>query len=300
MLIKFRMLIQLVFTAVTNGYVIGFVEGKIYQGNFKFTCVPGLNCYSCPSALGSCPIGAVQAMLTGRKKSFPFYIVGIGLLFGILFGRFICGFLCPFGLVQDLLHKIKFSQFKLFNKRELPKKISKPLTYLKYLILIVFVIVMPIFVTDKFGLSDPFFCKWICPSGTLFGGVPLLTLNKGLRNNIGFLFGVKASILILIIVSSIIVYRPFCKYLCPLGAFYGLFNKFSFYQMNVDKTKCTNCKACEKACPMQVEVLKDINSPECIRCGECTKACKYSCISTGFLLKEKIETKDCYSIEVDL
>lgn len=295
MLIKFRLLIQLVFTAITNGYVIGFLDGKIYQGNLKFACVPGLNCYSCPGAFGSCPIGAVQAMLTGRKKSFPFYIVGVCLLFGIIFGRFICGFLCPFGLVQDLLYKIKLDKLKFLSKKELPPKIAKPLTYLKYVILVVFVILMPIFVTDKFGLSDPFFCKWICPSGTLFGGVPLLTLNEGLRDNIGFLFGVKASILAIIIISSIIIYRPFCKYLCPLGAFYGLFNKLSFYQMSVDKLKCTKCMQCEKRCPMQVEVLKDINSPECIRCGECKKACPHSCITTSLDKYEMFSTTSNYN-----
>lgn len=276
MLIKFRLLIQSIFTALTNGYLIGFLEGKIYQGNLKYVCVPGLNCYSCPSAMGSCPVGALQSMLTGSKKTFPYYIVGVCLLFGVIFGRFICGFLCPFGLVQDLLYKIKTKKF------ELPKKFNNILRYLKYVILVVFVILMPIFVTDKFGLSDPFFCKWICPSGTLFGGIPLLSLDEGLRSNIGYLFGIKISILAFIIITSIISYRPFCKYLCPLGAFYGLFNKFSFYQMSVNHDKCTKCMQCEKKCPMQVQVLKDINSPECIRCGECKKACNFDCISADF------------------
>lgn len=276
MIIKFRLLIQLIFTAITNGYIVGFLQGKIYQGNLKYACVPGLNCYSCPSALGSCPVGALQSMLTGSKKTFPYYIVGVCLLFGVIFGRFICGFLCPFGLVQDLLYKIKTKKY------ELPNKLNSILRYLKYVILIVFVILMPIFVTDKYGLSDPFFCKWICPSGTLFGGIPLLTLDEGLRSNIGYLFGLKFLILLTIIITSIISYRPFCKYLCPLGAFYGIFNKFSFYQMAVNHDTCTKCMQCEKKCPMQVKVLKDINSPECIRCGECKKACKYNCISAGF------------------
>lgn len=283
MIIKFRLMIQLLFTAITNGYITGFLEGKIYQGNIKYACVPGLNCYSCPSAFGACPIGAVQAMLTKSQKSFPYYIVGIGLLFGITLGRFICGFLCPFGMVQDLLHKIKTKKFKI------PKKVSKILTYLKYVILIVFVILMPIYLTDKFNLSEPYFCKLICPSGTLFGGIPLLTLNEGLRENIGSLFFLKFSILIIILVTSIITYRPFCKYICPLGAFYGLFNKYSFYQMKVDKVSCTNCKQCEKKCPMEVEVTKNINSPECIRCGECVKACNFGSISTSFDILNKNE-----------
>ena len=135
-------------------------KGKIYQGNIKTVCVPGLNCYSCPAATGACPIGAFQAVIGSSRFKFSYYITGFFILLGVTLGRFICGFLCPFGWFQDLLHKIpgkKFSTARL-----------KPLRYLKYIILIVFVILLPMFVTNSVGMGDPFFCKYICPQG-VFG-----------------------------------------------------------------------------------------------------------------------------------
>ena len=94
-----RLWVQVLFTALTNGYVIGFTEGKIYRGTSKKLCVPGLNCYSCPGAVGSCPIGSLQAVLGSKNYKFSFYVIGFLMIFGSLMGRFVCGWLCPFGLV---------------------------------------------------------------------------------------------------------------------------------------------------------------------------------------------------------
>ena len=124
-----RLIIQFSFVAVTNGYIKGFAGGKIYTGKLKMFCVPGLNCYSCPGALGSCPMGALQSTLGSRDYSFAFYVLGILMLFGALGGRFVCGFLCPFGLLQDLLYKIPFFK-KLKN---IPG--NRFLKYLKYILL---------------------------------------------------------------------------------------------------------------------------------------------------------------------
>lgn len=272
---KSRLLIQIGFTVLTNGYFIGFMKGTIYQGSGKYVCVPGLNCYSCPGAVGSCPIGAFQSMLTGSDKKFPYYVLGSLMLVGVIFGRVVCGFLCPFGLVQDLLHRIKS------KKIELPKTVDKKLRYLKYIIGLLFVIVLPLVLINQFGISSPYFCKWICPSGTLFGSIPLLSMNETLRGNIGVLFNWKMFVLLFFLITSVFSYRPFCKYICPLGAFYGLFNRFSFYQMSIDKTKCTDCKLCEKNCKMGVEITRNINSVECIRCGECKDVCPQNCIESG-------------------
>jgi len=202
------------------------------------------------------------------------------MLFGVVFGRLICGFLCPFGFIQDLLYKIKLPKITV------PKKVDKPLRYLKYAVLILPVVILPIFLTNKFGMAQPYFCQWICPAGTLEGGIPLVLMNKGLRDMVGFLFNWKMALLIFTILSSILIYRPFCKYICPLGAFYSLFNKYSFYQMNVDKLKCNGCKICEKQCKMNVEITKEINSLECIRCGECKDVCPKGAITSGLSLKQ--------------
>lgn len=271
---KKRHLIQLIATVLTNGHLSGFVQGTIWQGRSKSICVPGLNCYSCPGALGACPIGALQASLNGNKPGFPYYVVGFLILFGTLFGRLICGFLCPFGFLQDLLYKIKG------KKLQIPERVDGILRYLKYVILIVFVILLPAVVHDAFGIGDPWFCKYICPAGTLEGGIPLLIHNESLRNMIGILFSWKFFLLTLFLLSSVFIYRPFCKYICPLGAIYGLFNRIGFYKMNVDEAKCIHCGACERRCKMNVKVLKNINSAECIRCGECKENCPVNAIQS--------------------
>lgn len=262
-----RLFIQLAFTALTNGYVKGFTHGKIYQGKLKMICVPGLNCYSCPGALGACPLGSLQSSLSSRDMKLAFYVLGLLMLFGTVFGRFICGFLCPFGLVQDLLYKIPFVK-KLKN---MPG--HKALTKLKYVFLIVFVVLLPSCIRDITNQGTPWFCKYICPSGTLLAGIPLTITNEQLRAATGILFAIKVSILIIIVLLSIVFYRPFCKYICPLGAFYGLFNKVSLIRYNINKEKCTSCNKCTKVCKMGIDVKSIPNSAECIRCNECIKAC---------------------------
>ena len=98
-LVRFRGWIQAAATLLTNIHIPNLFKGKIYQGNVKTMCVPGLNCYSCPAATGACPIGAFQAVVGSSKFKFTYYITGFFILLGVLLGRFICGFLCPFGAV---------------------------------------------------------------------------------------------------------------------------------------------------------------------------------------------------------
>lgn len=271
-----RTWIQLAAACLTNGYATGFLGAKIYKGNLKQFCVPGLNCYSCPGALGSCPIGALQAVLGDRKFRFSYYVFGVLIVFGCLLGRLVCGFLCPFGLVQDLLHKIPV------RKRAVPEKLDRRLRALKYAVLVILVVILPLTATDALGTGSPYFCKWLCPAGTLEGGVPLLLGNEGLRQSIGGLFGWKLFVLLAVVLISVWIYRPFCKYLCPLGAFYSLFNRVGLYRMAVNEEKCTHCGQCEKACGMGVKVTKNINALECIRCGECARACPHGAIEKGF------------------
>ncbi len=266
---RIRLVVQLLFTIVTNGYLYGFLNGKIYRGNLKYVCVPGLNCYSCPGAAASCPIGALQALLNQRGFQIPF--CGFLFLFGSLMGRFVCGWLCPFGLVQDLLHKIP-----VFRKiKRLP--FHHVLKYGKYAVLILFVGVGSVFLFGGFA-KVPAFCKYICPSGTFFGALPLLAVNESLRSQIGGLFFWKASLMIFILFLSVKCYRPFCQYLCPLGAVYGLFNRFSLVQIHWEKDICISCGACERACPVALSKMEISCSSECIRCGRCVEACPVKCL----------------------
>lgn len=283
--IGFRKTVQSVWTVLTNGYIIGFFKGKIYTGNLKNMCVPGLNCYSCPGSLGSCPIGSLQAVLGSAKYKFSFYLLGFFLLVGTLFGRLVCGFLCPFGLIQELLYKIPFvKKIKTF-------RLDRPLRWLKYIILAVFVILLPLFIVDAAGTGSPWFCKWICPAGTLEGGIPLISASPALQGVIGFLFHWKLAILLITVLLSILIYRPFCKYICPLGAIYALFNKVSVYRYHVDREKCTSCGKCEKVCPMQISPVRETNHLECIRCGGCKEICSSGAITSGFSLGSKNQGK---------
>ncbi len=278
--VNLRTWVQICFAAITNGYAAGFAEGKIYRGQAKKLCLPGLNCYSCPGALGSCPIGSLQATLTDRNYSFAFYVIGFLILAGALAGRFICGWLCPFGLVQDLLHKIPFPK----KLKKLPG--DKILKYLKYVILIGFVIILPLTVLDIIGQGKPWFCEYICPSGTLFAGIPLIASNPILQSVLGWLFTWKMTVLIVLVILSIMVFRPFCKYLCPLGAIYGLFNPVALYRFRIADDKCTKCGLCQKACPVDIAVYKTPNSPECIRCGRCKSVCPHSAVTNFTSLKK--------------
>ncbi len=210
-------------------------------------------------------------MVGSSKFSFSYYITGFLILLGVLLGRFICGFLCPFGWFQELLHKIP--------TKKLSTKKLRPLTYLKYAVLLVMVFLLPAFLVNDVGMGDPFFCKYLCPQGVLEGAIPLSLANSGIRAALGSLFTWKFSILLAVIVLSIVFYRPFCKWLCPLGAFYALFNRVSLFQMKVDKNKCVSCGKCAKACKMDVDVTKMPNHAECIRCGMCIRACPTSAVS---------------------
>ncbi len=274
---KIRLFIQICFATLSNGYLKGFYKGKIYQGDFKYLCNPGLNCYSCPASLTSCPIGSLQAVLSNREYKFSLYVLGFIGAFGIISGRFICGFLCPFGLVQDLLFKIPIIK----KIRNLPGE--KFLRFLRFIILAVFVIILPLAALDITGLGFPWFCKYICPTGTLEGGIPLVLLNKSLQSAAGFLFKWKVFILFLTVIFSIIIYRPFCRYICPLGAIYGIFNKFSFYRYRVASEKCIKCGECEKSCNLSIRVWENPDSIDCIRCGKCKSACPTGAISSGFV-----------------
>ncbi len=266
--LKIRRWVQIGSAAVGNGYLKGFKTSSIYQGPLKNGCVPFLNCYSCPGALFSCPIGAMQATISEAGGKFdlnaiPLLVIGFLSLVGSLVGRAVCGWACPFGFIQDLLNKIPSKKFAGW----------KWLKYLKYTILIIFVFLLPAFMVDEFDMGAPSFCKFICPAGTLEGGIPLTLMKPDLRNQLGVLFSWKMSFLVAILALAVFFKRPFCRWFCPLGAFYGPFNKISLKQIGIDKDACVKCGKCSKVCPMSLNVPEEINSCDCIRCFDCKAEC---------------------------
>lgn len=257
-----RRIIQLYAALLFNANLKGFKTGKIYKGDFKNICAPGINCYSCPGAVGACPLGALQNALTESGNKLPFYMVGIVLLYGLLFARWICGFLCPFGLIQDLLHKIKTPKLK-------KSRVTRVLSYFKYVLLGFLVIGVPLI---YLGFAMPGFCKYICPAGMLEGAFGLLSNpdNAGMMAMLGPLFTWKFLLLVGFIAGSIFIYRFFCRFFCPLGALYGLFNKIAFIGVKLDRDACTDCGLCAGTCKMDI---RHVGDHECIQCGECIDVC---------------------------
>ncbi len=261
-----RKFIQFAALILTNREIGNLFSGKIYKGEEKYLCAPGINCYSCPAATLSCPIGALQTVGGAAGYGISLYAFGFIMLFGVIFGRAVCGFFCPFGLFQELLHKIPLKKIKLF----------KPLIYLKYFTLTVFVLLLPVI-----G-AKPAFCEYICPAGTLEAALPLILTHSEYRESLGFLFILKMTVLFVIIVGSVNIYRFFCRTLCPLGAFYGLLNKISVYGMTFNKDLCVSCGSCKNACPMELNPALETNNFECVRCGKCAENCKNNALSLKF------------------
>ena len=276
---KARRRFQLASALAVNAYWPAWLKGTIYQGKIKGVCLPVLNCYSCPSAVGACPIGALQNFFAGLQFNFSIaryqaglYVLGVLGIFGGLLGRLPCGWLCPFGLIQDLLYKVP--------SPKLP--IPRVLTYVRHLILIILVAALPLLAMDEFGMGKTWFCAWVCPAGTLEAGLPLVALNAGIREQVGFMFGWKVGILVLFLVWMTASERAFCRTSCPLGLILGFFNRASLFRMAVDPDKCAECDACDRICPVRIKVREAPNSQECIRCLRCVDACPSGAVDWAF------------------
>jgi ferredoxin-type protein NapH len=270
-----RRIAQVAGLVALNPYFQYFSTRVIYQGSAKYVCAPGLNCYACPMAAFSCPIGSLQQAFTLfslKVREFKaalgvlLYVIGSVGLLGAVLGRFPCGWICPFGFLQDLLYKIPAPRLRL------PRRINLG----GYFFLVVMVVVVP-FLTARSWFSR------ICPAGALEGGVflkaapPATPLPPS-----GWFFWLKMGILLFFLIWMVLSKRPFCRAVCPLGAMLGLFNRVSLYRMAVDDGKCTTCVRCREVCPVDIDISDDPNSPSCIRCLECKKACQEGAITSGF------------------
>ena len=270
-----RKIMQLYFALLFNANIQGFFTGKIYANKNVSTttkqfCAPGINCYSCPGAIAACPLGSLQGSYSADRSTI-FYVCGTLLLYAILFGRMICGWLCPFGLIQELLYKIQSPKVK-------KSPITRILSYFKYVALVFFAGVVPIMYAFR-NEPLPGFCKFICPAGTIEGGLLLLS-NKFSQDlyfpSLKILFTWKFMLMIAIVVGCVFIFRLFCRFICPLGGLYGLFNKISVFGVKVDEEKCTHCNLCVSKCKCDIKHVAD---QECISCGECIDVCPTKAIS---------------------
>jgi len=242
---------------------------SFFLSRFKGFCYPVLNCWACPSANFSCPIGALQnssssARLALRGEApwtavIPIYVLGTLLLFSSLFGRMMCGWLCPFGWFQELLGRLG------------PKLRTAPWSrYLRYVVLVGLVFVVP------YLTSEAWFSK-LCPMGAIEGGLPQPLLRPELRSQIGLMWWVKMAILAVTIGAAIVWRRPFCSVICPLGAIFALAHRWSAWRIDYDRDACTDCMICVEACPQGLDPRREVNSHACIGCLECEK-CPFGAI----------------------
>lgn len=270
----FRRTAQVFGLMITNIYFAVIYRCQIYTGVFKSVCLPFLYCHSCPSAGFSCPIGVMQHYFALHR--FPFFLIGHLMLIGVLIGRMVCGWVCPVGLLQELMYKI----------RSIKIVIPKYFSILPYIMLIVFVVMLPYLTTEHW------FSK-LCPVGTIVAGIPWVLWNPVNPSTgaatiepgtVGILFIVKIAIMIAMFILFVIVKRPFCRFICPLGLFWGFFNKTSVMKLEVGKG-CTKCDNCRDICPEGINVYEDPNAKDCVRCLECLK-CKHVKIVNSLPSKE--------------
>ena len=279
---RLRRYSQYFFAIAANSYWLFPWKGPIYRGLAKYVCLPGLNCYSCPAAITACPLGALQNFLASIRFNMAagharpgLYVIGTLALFGSFVGRMPCAWLCPFGLIQEFMLRLPIPKFRIW----------RPLRYGPFVFLALFVILLPLLILDPAGFGITWFCKYVCPAGTLEGGIPLLLMENGLRRAAGLLFVHKFIVLILLLAWSAMASRPFCRTICPLGAILGLFNRVSWLQLRFHTDRCLECRACNTICPTDVSFFDgkdDINSPACIRCMRCVTACPGGSVSLEF------------------
>jgi polyferredoxin len=260
--------VETAFLFVTNSYYAAIPAASFYQGPLKGVCVPALHCYACPLAWGSCPIGALQHFVIVRQ--FPLYVLGLIGLVGVFVGRFACGWFCPFGWFQEFVHKLRLPKFSAPNW----------VRHLKFVWLVALVIGV------AWWTMEPWFCK-LCPAGTLGAGLPWLAwaargsdYAEGM-DFLQWLFPFKVALLAGLVVLMGMMKRPFCRFVCPLGAMYGLTNKVSLMRLRVDTKTCKECGACAKTCPMDLKPRTDVGSVDCIRCLACT-GCDSITVGTVF------------------
>jgi ferredoxin-type protein NapH len=253
----------------------------------------------------ACPIGSMQHFV--GLKELPWYVLGVIGLAGALGGRFACGWLCPFGWIQELIHKIPVPKWAIQPRKRarwwvllvatlfyaggfwavLPLAVQVPLLFALYLtaglVLYAFLGASRAFalaglvVIVAWITHEPWFCK-LCPAGMLEGGIPQVLLDANLRRWVGSLYWFKLATLLLFLIWMAVTRRPFCRWVCPLGAFWSPFNRWSTLQMSVDNDACIRCNRCQQVCPTDIRIYEDANSEACIRCMECIDACPVSCV----------------------
>jgi polyferredoxin len=271
------------------------LANSYFLTTFRAACMPGLNCYMCPAAAFMCPIGILVQCSTAAV--IPFMAIGVLALIGVAVGRLACGWLCPFGLLQELMFKIRTRKIGL----------HPAFSYTRYAALVVLVVAVPLALRAKEHWA--YYCS-LCPLGTLEGTVPAMAghallphLSQSTQQRIAdtsdrvkeaqaagvplpdeprgyFYVGlsdfaysrmvtVKLVILGAVLLMMVFIKRPFCRMFCPLGAIWSFFSQASWLRLKLRFASCPSCDKCKEMCPVDIRVSDKLNSAECIRCLDC-------------------------------
>jgi len=218
-------------------------------------CAPVFHCYSCPLATFACPIGVLAQF--SAIHFFPALALGTLLAVGAVLGSFVCGWLCPFGLLQDLVGRIPI------RKHELPGWMG----HFRYVTLAALVLAVPYW----FGEDHPlFFCR-LCPAAALEGAVPNMVRLAVSGEGIVWPSPAKTVIFAVIMVAMLFTWRPWCTLFCPLGAIYGLCNRFSFFFLRFHPDRCNDCDLCRSLCRYHGRTQRRSSEMQCVRCLDCTR-----------------------------
>lgn len=221
-----------------------------------------------------CPFGGLESiytyLVTGnmvpRVMLSSFIILGALIATAILFRKAFCGYICPFGTIQEYIGKLR----KKLGVKEVkvPQKIDGYLRYLKYAVLAWIIIGSAYFGTLVFRNYDPFITFFHFGKG-LFWGIEEADLTVPI---------IAFAITIAVLLASLFIERFWCKYLCPLGGSLTFLARFSVFNIRRNQDTCTDCKACDKVCPTNVIVstADKVTSAECISCMKCVNSCAYN------------------------
>ena len=230
-------------------------------GQVKWFCMPVMNCHSCTLAWFACPIG-VLVHYAGYRV-FPFLALGMLVLTGALLGRFLCGWVCPMGFLQDLLYKIP------------GRKVSLPAwtKYIKYVLLAVTVGLLPFLLGETTLWS---YCRG-CPVSAMQATLPNLLGGGG--GGLPLRTVVKLAILVAVLLLAVVHSRGFCRVLCPIGALLAPFNHLSLWRVK-PVAGCVGCKKCDRTCPTQCAPSPGMiaheppsRQAECVVCSDCRTGC---------------------------
>ncbi len=218
-------------------------------------CAPVFHCYSCPLATFACPIGVIANF--SALHLVPFVAIGTLVIVGGITGSFLCGWACPFGLVQDLAGRVPVRKF------ELPAWTG----HFRYVVLVALVLAVPYF----FGEGHPLFICRLCPVGGLEGAIPNSVKLAVAGEDVIWPNALKIGIIGLVVGAMFFKWRPWCSVLCPLGGILGLFNRSSAFFLRYNRDRCTGCGSCDTLCRYGVRPEKRANDSRCVRCLECTR-----------------------------